>query len=431
MNKITSLFSVLTLCFCFTHNANAQVSTSNYEQPSCVSLYKENNLGKVTPDNLYFVSYHSHNNLKDELIITEISNPANSQKINLPDYFSANDMFIISEWVYLCGTYKHDAAIAKLKLVELYSPNPIIHISSFLGLKFFSKLEVYVDENDELIHIAAVGRDYSNEYLYMMTDANNSLNCIRQQYPGALTHLYHDVAVTNNYIVTAGITNMTNYFIISVTNKTAPNILNRYLYNETSTTINSNTANVETLSGDTVAVTTVCVTPTSDYFTRVYIFDAATSTILYSQDIPLQEKNDVIEMEYLNDTAHTLLLLQENVYPTGVQNSLFYFIRPFNTSSYATSFFYNPDSQYYSLDHFNDGKFLATGELKTGGHAYMIGREEPNTIPKCVMANPIIIKINQTPNNYIIPAATTYEHTPYFTLDLTTIPSPVSPSCHD
>lgn len=431
MNKITSLFFVLTLCFCFTHNANAQVSTSNYEQPSCVSLYKENNLGKVTPDNLHFVSYHSHNNLKDELIITEISNPANSQKINLPDYFSANDMFIISEWVYLCGTYKHDAAIAKLKLVELFSPNPIIHISSFLGLNFFSKLEVYVDENDELIHIAAVGRDYSNEYLYMMTDVNNSLNCIRQQYNGTDTHLYHDVAVTDKYIVTAGITNMTNYFIISVTKKTAPNNVNWYFYNETSTTINSNFANVETLSGDTVAVTTVCVTPTSDYFTRVYIFDAAASTILYSQDIPLLEKNDVIEMEYLNDTAHTLLLLQENKYPLDDENSLFYFIRPFNTSSYNTSFFYNPDSKYYSLDHFNDGKFLATGELKTGGHAYMIGREEPNTIPKCVMANPIKIKINQTPNNYIVPAATTDEHTPYFTLDLTTIPSPVSPSCHD
>ena len=237
--------------------------------------------------------------------------------------------------------------------------------------------------------------------------------------------------MTDKYIVTAGMTNMTNYFIISVTKKTAPNNVNWYFYSETSTTINSNTANVETLSGDTVAVTTVCVTPTSDYFTRVYIFDAATSTILYSQDIPLQEKNDVIEMEYLNDTAHTLLLLQENVYPAGVQNSLFYFIRPFNTSSYNTSFFYNPDSQYYSLDHFNDGKFLATGELKTGGHAYMIGREDPNTIPNCVMAEQIKIKISKAPNNYSITNTTNDEQSAYFTLDLTTIPSPVSPSCHD
>ena len=398
MNKITSLFSVLVLCFCFTYNVKAQVSTSNYEQPSCVSLDEEDNLGKVTPDNLHFVSYHSHQN-KNELILTEISNPTNSQKIILPNQFSANDMFILLDWIYLCGAYNGNAAIVKLQLIDFNNPNPQIYISTFPEPDEFTKLEVYIGESDEIIYIAATGRKKNTNstyttYLYTMTEENGFIYYYRHGYTNNNYYLYNDVAVTDNYIVATGLYGIPNTFGITVVDKTTPNIFIWHPYNETSTTIHSKLVDVEALTGDTVAVTTVCISPMNYFFIRIYIFNIASNSILYSQDVPLLEKYDVIEMEYLNDTARTLLLLQETNYPASEVNSLFYLIRPFNTSSYITSFFYNPDSKHYSLDHFNDGRFLATGELKTGGHAYMIGRKDPNTIPNCVIPGPCKLDIN-------------------------------------
>lgn len=438
MNKITSLFSVLVFCFCFAYNAKAQVSTSNYEQPSCVSPQNANHLGKVTPDNLYFVSYHPHQN-KNELILTEISNPANSQKIILPNRFSANDMFILFDWVYLCGAYNGIAAIAKLRLVDFNNPYPQIYISTFQEPETFTKFEIYTDESGEK-HITAVGHiNTSNDnttyvydtYLLTMTETNDTINYNLHRYTGGGKRLYHDVAVTNNYIVAAGLPNMTNYLGITVVDKTMPNFFNWIFYNESSTTINSTYVDVETLTGDLVAITTMCISPNNDLFTRVYIFDAATSTILYSQDVPLPEKYDVIEMEYLNDTAHTLLLLQENYYPIGDENSLFYFIRPFNTSSYNTSFFYNPDSKYYSLDHFNDGRFLATGELKTGGHAYMIGLKDPNTIPNCTTVEPVKIDINDVLDYYIYPVYGNSHQTLFFPVTVYSVQTSIKNTCSD
>ena len=96
---------------------------------------------------------------------------------------------------------------------------------------------------------------------------------------------------------------------------------------------------------------------------------------------------------------NTLLLLQTNYYPNhSAENSVFYYLEPYNTSTYNALTIYDNDSYYYSLDRFSSNLFLATGELKALSHSFLIHdiMSVPQTI--CLIEAYETINTNNPPN---------------------------------
>jgi hypothetical protein len=291
--------------------------------------------------------------------------------------------------VYFCGHYDEYGVVGYFTESVFTSGTGSVAYVKIPEIYTLKKMEVYTDPNSGNHTIAAVGEDpidttnYINTGIFIFEFSGINISYHYLNIPQIYyNRIYQDIAVTDNYIVASGQYDLvTNKFALTVIDKYNLTSLDAYTPIETFGIPNSWRYSIEYLENDDVAISTIVdQSGIVNYYSPVHIFDASTASFTNSQIIPLVSKAAPYnEMKYFPN-YHTLLLLQTNLYPDeSTTNSVIYYLKPYNTYSYPSLLIYDNHSYYYSLDRYSNMKVLATGELKSLSHSYLIHdiRKEP------------------------------------------------------
>jgi len=388
-------------------NATAQTTKTLYT-PTCAYM-DEIVVGRVASDSVHIISYHNHAQ-NGEFIW---SNPATFSGLK---FFLDNDMRVydferISDTIFFCGTNNGRGMVGYFTESLFTSGSGTVEHYIVPQLATLTKMEVYADPISGNHIVAAVGEDpidYVTQYIktwIVIIDflgANISYEYHYENKP-ADTRYFQDIAVTKNKIITSGLYNhIIGQFLLTVIDKSAINIFDYNIFSETAGDQNSYSYSIEHLKDDEVAVSTLVhhYTYPYNYCSPVHVFDATSGSIINSQTVPLVSKlAQYYEMKYF-PKEDKLLLLQTNYYPNeDTINSVIYYIKPYNPISYYSFLIYDPKSYYYSLDRYSDYDLLASGNLKTDEHSFMIHHIKDNPPFICFESDKIYIEKNSIYNS--------------------------------
>lgn len=388
-------------------NATAQTTKTLYT-PTCAYM-DEIVVGRVASDSVHIISYHNHAQYGE----FTWSDPATFSGLK---FFLDNDMRVydferISDTIFFCGTNNGRGMVGYFTESLFTSGSGTVEHYIVPQLATLTKMEVYADPISGNHIVAAVGEDpidyvaqHINTWIVIIDflGANISYE-YHNENKLADTRYFQDIAVTKNKIITSGLyDHILGQFLLTVIDKSALNIFDYNIFSETAGDQNSYSYSIEHLKDDEVAVSTLVhhYTYPYNYCSPVHVFDATNGTIINSQTVPLVSKlAQYYEMKYF-PKEDKLLLLQTNYYPNeDTINSVIYYIKPYNPISYYSFLIYDPKSYYYSLDRYSDYDLLATGNLKTDEHSFMIHHIKDNPPFICFESDKIYIEKNSIYNS--------------------------------
>ena len=388
-------------------NATAQTTKTLYT-PTCAYM-DEKVVGRVASDSVHIISYHNHAQYGEFIW----SDPATFSGLK---FFLDNDMRVydferISDTIFFCGTNNGRGMVGYFTESLFTSGSGTVEHYIVPQLATLTKMEVYADPNSGNHIVAAVGEDpidyvaqniKTGIVIIDFLGANISYEYHNENRP-ADTRYFQDIAVTKNKIITSGLyDHILGQFLLTVIDKSALNTSDYNIFSETAGDQNSYSYSIEHLKDDEVAVSSLVhhYTYPYNYCSPVHVFDATNGTIINSQTVPLVSKlAQYYEMKYF-PKEDKLLLLQTNYYPNeDTINSVIYYIKPYNPISYYSFLIYDPKSYYYSLDRYSDYDLLATGNLKTDEHSFMIHHIKDNPPFICFESDKIYIEKNSIYNS--------------------------------
>ncbi|MCR5192096.1 MAG: hypothetical protein K6D59_02230 [Bacteroidales bacterium] len=368
----------------------------------------EGTVGRVASDGVHIISYHNHDQYGEFIWSDPTTN--NGLQFPMDNNLIVYDFERISDTVFFCGTNNGRGMVGYFTESLFTSGSGTVEHYIVPQLATLTKMEVYADPNSGNHIVAAVGEDpidyvaqtiKTGIVISEFTGANINYNYYTvNDYVD--DRYFQDIAVTKNKIITSGLMNhIYGLFLLTVIDKSTLNTFDYYIFPETAGDQNSHFYSIEYLKNDEVAVSTLVhhYTYPNNYFSPIHVFDATSGSIINSQTVPLVSKRSHYnEMKYF-PMEDKLLLLQTNYYPDEYTvNSVIYYIEPYNTNPYPSFLICDPKSYYYSLDRYSDYDLLATGNLKTDEHSFMIHHIKDNPPFSCVEHEDIIIS-NITPPN--------------------------------
>lgn len=378
----------------------AQSDEEHYETPNCSCNYVANTIGRVYETNGYdyIISYHQHNT-HNEFLISDYANPNpnNVIRMELEEGLFVNDFEILDHEVYFCGELNNVGVIGFFDINDFLSQTAVPQYAKIYQSDMLEKMEVYVDPITTNIVIAAVGITTA---LYQQAPTTSTLYAIEIDPSGAINYNYfsqtnsssidyhywfQDVTITKNYIVTSGVKDVAyDHFIISKIDKSDLSHIHYYIYQETSGQL-SDKYEIETLFKDEVALATL-----NSFNTRIHTYDAISDQFLHSQDIPLEAKNPVIDLQFM-DFDSSLIVLHRDEYPNPhTTNIVMKYADPYPSAIYSVDFIYDTKAKYASLDRFPGTTFfLASGELNENNHAFLKLNKAFSGVPLCLDENNI------------------------------------------
>ena len=402
--KINCFWGIFFLLIGF--NATAQTTKTLYT-PTCAYM-DEIVVGRVASDSVHIISYHNHAQYGEFIWSDPITN--NGLQFPMDNNLIVYDFERISDTIFFCGTNNGRGMVGYFTESIFTSGSGTVEHYIVPQLATLTKMEVYADPNSGNHIVAAVGEDpidyvaqniNTGIVISEFTGANINYNYYTYNY-NVDDRFFQDIAVTKNKIITSGLYNhIIGQFLLTVIDKSTLNTADYNIFSETAGNQNSYSYSIEHLKDDEVAVSTLVhhYTYPYNYCSPVHVFDATNGTIINSQTVPLVSKlAQYYEMKYF-PKEDKLLLLQTNYYPNeDTRNSVIYYIEPYNTNPYPSFLICDPKSYYYSLDRYSDYDLLATGNLKTDEHSFMIHHIKDNPPFSCVEHEDIIIS-NITPPN--------------------------------
>ncbi|MBQ6956465.1 MAG: hypothetical protein IJP80_07620 [Bacteroidales bacterium] len=373
------ILSFVVLGFFAMNMVVCQTTTSLY-MPSC-AYSSDQAIGRVSSDSSHIISYHYHGTY-GEFVWTDITTNI-CLKFRLQQGTFISDFERIGDTIFFCGYNSSHGIVGYFMESGFASGSGYVFYAMIPEIRFLDKMEAYYDPNTKNPIVAAVGHDNMDSnlsvntaiFVFEFSGGNVSYNFQDYSYYW-YNRIYMDVAVTNNYIVSVGIYDFVNNQIaLTVIDKNNTLFYTPYIPVETAGNMNSMNYSIEELKDDEVAISTLledAVAP-SNFVSPVHVFDAATATFVNSQTVPLLQKSAPYnEMKYF-PVYKTLLLMQTNEYPAiTTTNTAIYYLDPYKTTAYNALTVYDSNSYYYSLDRFSNNEFLATGELKSLSHSFLI-----------------------------------------------------------
>ena len=433
------LSSLLSFSLC----ASAQISTRVVSVPSCQGDTNYT-IGRVSTDGEHIISFH-HDGYLNEFHWSDPINLA-TKKFKIP--MLVNDFEVYDGFVFFCGTHQgngvvgyfaEDAFINGFNLNApplvpyIYYPDYNFSFISIAQVENMTRLEVFENPEAEQITIAAVGEMFNyltdartNIFLITLSHSNG-ITAYYDYYPplfyvGSPYRLIEDVAITDNYIVTSGVTNLLSQdnIVMTVIDKNNISSLYYYLSLETAGDMNSYYYSIESTKSDQVVISSLLYNNTEKSFViPLHVFDASIHDFINSQIVPVYQKTEFNnDMQYFSED-YSLLLLQRNYYPqtSASQNPVIYDLMPYNTTPYTTNTIYDYNgNNYNSLDRFPSYSFLASGESNTLEHLFMLRDKSASFQSYCFKTMQHTVLPTQKPSsNQNTPLTST---TTYVTIDI-------------
>ena len=438
-----SAVALLCSLLSFSLTASAQVSTKVVSVPSCQGDTNYT-IGRVSTDGEHIISFH-HDGYLNEFHWSDPINLA-TKKFKTP--MLVNDFEVYDGFVFFCGTHQgngvvgyfaEDAFINGFNLNApplvpyIYYPDYNFSFISIAQVENMTRLEVFENPEAEQITIAAVGEMFNyltdartNIFLITLSHSNG-ITAYYDYYPplfyvGSPYRLIEDVAITDNYIVTSGVTNLLSQdnIVMTVIDKNNISSLYYYLSLETAGDMNSYYYSIESTKSDQVVISSLLYNNTEKSFViPLHVFDASIHDFINSQIVPVYQKTEFNnDMQYFSED-YSLLLLQRNYYPqtSASQNPVIYDLMPYNTTPYTTNTIYDYNgNNYNSLDRFPSYSFLASGESNTLEHLFMLRDKSASFQSYCFKTMQHTVLPTQKPSsNQNTPLTST---TTYVTIDI-------------
>ena len=306
--------------------------------------------------------------------ISVVDISGNIKSLDMEPGYEVYDMEITSDYLIMCGRYNSsDAFIGCVYIPNISTSSATVYYHTYSDISYFSKMVAYKNNNGD-IKVLAVGEIiYSSQYpalLYMcFNNPSNNFDPCGSSYMCGMNLIVEvtnpqttpmgglpfdvkfmddinspgfidDVVLTDNYVVFVGQGNAGGnpaLLLYRCNRNNTPDVLSNfgnYYYFNLPISEHAGFYIGCHMEGDTIAVTirgSFLDTGWSKYDTRIRVIDAASMVMTSSQAFDLNGyKADPQDLVYLPQ-SHTLVLLEDIVYPagSGVNNFSFIFLNPY------------------------------------------------------------------------------------------------------
>lgn len=375
------LFSIITILLLASHSVFGQVSHIRYSEGNAdgeASIIR----------NWMGCSLRYYHGSGSGIIALAGHNPTTVDKIPLAPGMAVEDMRVLNNDLYFCGSYQQSAFIGRIDLHSLWAGNPTQGIFyTVFSDDVYSLRRMVVFNDGNSIHVIALGSSspspaIADHLILECTYQNNLIGNAEIIFPGRFNYreIVDEVILTDNHVAFVGHLIDSNGVVIHPCPRSSSVLASfgqcSYYSYPDAVTISPFIGTC--LSADSIAVAS-CVGILSNSATeiRLHSFDLTSMAMLSHQSVAIgEEKLIPQELIYFPEQESLILLTP---YPfAGSTNmfSTFFYLHPFASSSYNVPGMYNPRIKYQSIDKVFSNFFFAAG-----GDKWFLHQLAPTFVP--------------------------------------------------
>lgn len=297
-------------------------------------------------------------------------------KIPLEPGRTVEDMCVLNNELFFCGSYQHSAFIGKIDLYSLMAGNPLQGIIyKAFSEEVYSLHRMVVFNDNDFAHVVALGNSaasptFANQLIIECNLQNNLNGNVDLMFPSHTNsrEIVDEIIHTDNYVAFVGQLIDSDGVVIHPCPRSS-NVLasfgqcSYYPYPDDATI----SPFIGTcLSADSIAVV-ACLGSRSNNTTeiRLHTFDLACMAMLSHQSVAIGGEKLIPQELLYYPEQESLILLTPYPFDSPTNTfSTFFNLHPFSYSSYNTPGMYNPRIRYQSIDKTFTNSFYASGGNK-------------------------------------------------------------------